>query len=216
MSNPESFIDEVNDEVRRDRLYAAFRKYGWIGITVVVLIVGGAAVNEWRKASATARAQALGDAVFDALEAETPADRKAALEGLSPDEAAAPLTTLMIASQTEEAPAAVAILDALAADTAAPPMYRQLAQLRAAIQGAGDLELADRRARLESLIAENGPFTILAREQLALVLIELGDKPAAIAELETVLRSAEASQRLLQRASQLMVAAGGDPEQVLN
>ena len=32
MSNPDSFIDEVTEEVRRDRLFAVFRKYGWIGV----------------------------------------------------------------------------------------------------------------------------------------------------------------------------------------
>ena len=41
MSNPDSFIDEVTEEVRRDRLFAIFRKYGWIGAVLVALIVGG-------------------------------------------------------------------------------------------------------------------------------------------------------------------------------
>ena len=50
MSNPASFIDEVTEEVRRDRLFAAFRKYGWIGLLLVILVVGGAAYNEWSKA----------------------------------------------------------------------------------------------------------------------------------------------------------------------
>ena len=39
MSNPDSFIDEVTEEVRRDRLFRLFRKYGWIGGVVVALIV---------------------------------------------------------------------------------------------------------------------------------------------------------------------------------
>ncbi len=36
MSNNDSFIDEVNEEVRRDKLYALFRKYGWIGVVAVL------------------------------------------------------------------------------------------------------------------------------------------------------------------------------------
>ncbi len=32
MSSQDSFVDEVTDELRRDRLFAAFRKYGWIGV----------------------------------------------------------------------------------------------------------------------------------------------------------------------------------------
>ena len=36
VSNPESFIDEVNEEVRRDRLYQNIRRYGWIAVVVVL------------------------------------------------------------------------------------------------------------------------------------------------------------------------------------
>ena len=53
MSNPESFIEEVTEEVRRDRLFAAFRKYGWIGVLLVLLTVAAllalvSAVYYWR------------------------------------------------------------------------------------------------------------------------------------------------------------------------
>ena len=37
VSNPESFIQEVTEEVRRDRLYSYFRKYGWIPALIVVV-----------------------------------------------------------------------------------------------------------------------------------------------------------------------------------
>ena len=58
MANQDSFINEVTEEVRRDRLFTLFRRYAWIGITIVVLTVAGAAWNEWRKADARAEAQA--------------------------------------------------------------------------------------------------------------------------------------------------------------
>ena len=70
MSNTDSFVDEVTDEVRRDRLFAMFRKYGWIGVVMVLLIVGGAAWTEWQKAVASERAQAFGDAALAALSGE--------------------------------------------------------------------------------------------------------------------------------------------------
>ena len=46
MSNPESFIDEVTEEVRRDKLFAIFKKYGWIGGALIALTVGGARGQE--------------------------------------------------------------------------------------------------------------------------------------------------------------------------
>ena len=75
MSNNDSFIDEVTEEVRRDKLFAAFRKYGWIGAVVVIGIVGGTAWNEWQQSREAARAQAFGDAVLDALDLGAPDER---------------------------------------------------------------------------------------------------------------------------------------------
>ena len=48
MSDTDSFIDEVNEEVRRDRMFNLFRRDGWIAVAAVLLLVGGAAWNEWR------------------------------------------------------------------------------------------------------------------------------------------------------------------------
>ena len=42
MSDSDSFIDEVTEEVRRDRLFGYFRRYGWIAAVVIVVVVGGA------------------------------------------------------------------------------------------------------------------------------------------------------------------------------
>ena len=41
VSESDSFIDEVTEEVRRDKLFAVFRKYAWIGVLAVAAIVGG-------------------------------------------------------------------------------------------------------------------------------------------------------------------------------
>ncbi len=59
MSNTDSFIEEVSEAVRRDRLYALMRRYSGLAVALVALIVGGAAYNEWRKAETLARAQPL-------------------------------------------------------------------------------------------------------------------------------------------------------------
>ena len=50
MSDTDSFIEEVSEEVRRDRLFKLMKRYGWIAILAVLLLVGGAAFNEVRKA----------------------------------------------------------------------------------------------------------------------------------------------------------------------
>ena len=49
VSDTDSFIEEVSEEVRRDRLFKIFKKYAWVAVLVVVLLVGGAAFNEYNK-----------------------------------------------------------------------------------------------------------------------------------------------------------------------
>ena len=45
MSNSETFIDEVTEEVRKDQLFGYIRKYGWIAVLAVLAIVGGTAFS---------------------------------------------------------------------------------------------------------------------------------------------------------------------------
>ena len=226
MTEADSFIEEVTEEVRRDRLFALMRKYGWIAILAVVLIVGGAAWNEWRKASERAAAQALGDAITAALAQPDAAARLQALTAL--EKAGAPgsrprarvIVDLLIAAQLVEAgktAEAIDRLDTLARAEATPPLYRDLAALKAEILkggGAASESAGDRDARLQRLrdLATPGrPFRVLALEQIALVQIAAGDRDAAIASLREILDDPAAGQAIVQRSQQLIVALGGKP-----
>lgn len=211
MSNPESFIDEVSEEVRRDRLFAMFRKYGWIAILTVLVVVGTAAVLEWRKAQARADAEAFGDALFAALDAASPADRAAALAAVPAGGDKAALRALMAASDPQaDRATALTALEGLVADTAATQIYRDLATLRlVALQGT-DRPLADRRAALDGIAAPGRTFRTLALEQLAYLDIEAGEAEAAIARLMALTEDQEATQSLRARARQVIVALGGD------
>ncbi|MCK8483785.1 hypothetical protein MUY21_07030 [Aliiroseovarius sp. S2029] len=209
MSETDTFIDEVSEEVRRDRLYALMRKYGWIAVLLVVLLVGGAAFNEWRKASARAEAQALGDAILAAEEQADPAERAAALAALEVDGDAAAVVAMLAATDGEDGAAA---LRALADDASIDSLYRDLAQLKLVTAADSGLDNAERRARLEPLAVAGAPFRVLAEEQLALIDIDDGQTDAAIARLQSLLVDDEASGALRRRASQLIVALGGSLE----
>ncbi len=103
MSETDSFIDEVSEEVRRDRLFAYVRKYGWVAVLAVFLIVGGAAYNEYRKASEAATAQATGDALLGALSQDDPAARAEAIAAVQAQGAAVAVTQLLTAATQQEA-----------------------------------------------------------------------------------------------------------------
>lgn len=210
MSNNDSFIDEVTEEVRRDKLFAAFRKYGWIGVLVILGIVGGTAWNQWHQAQEAARAQAFGDAVLDALDLGAADERMAALADVPATGAQAGLLGLMLSTDPEADKAgALTALDKVAADAALAPIYRDLAVLRRVIVAGADSPLADRRTALEGIAVAGRPYRVLAQEQLALLAIEEGQTDAAITLLTALLTDQEATQGLRTRASQLIVALGG-------
>ncbi len=210
MSNNESFIDEVTEEVRRDKLFAMFRKYGWIGVVVVLGIVGGTAWTQWQRAQADARAQAFGDAVTDALDLGATEERMAALQGVPATDEQTGLLGLMLSTDPESDRAGtLAALDGVAANADLPPIYRDLAVLRRVIVAGADMPLADRRAALDGIAVAGRPYRALAMEQLAILMIEEGKTDDAIAALTTLLQDQDASIGLRRRAEQMIVALGG-------
>jgi hypothetical protein len=214
LSNPDSFIDEVTEEVRRDRLYAIFRKYGWIGALVVVGIVGGAGWKEWQAAQSISRAQAFGDALTEALDVGGMEERVAALAAVPATGAQAGILQLMRASDPEsDKAAALAALDALAADQTQSQTYRDLAVLRRVIVAGADMAAADRRAALDGIAVPGRAFRTLAQEQLAYLLIEEGKTDEAIAALNALMQDQESPAGLKARARQVIVALGGTVEE---
>ncbi|MFQ5438882.1 MAG: hypothetical protein ACE5DK_08640 [Paracoccaceae bacterium] len=213
MSEAESFIEEVSEEVRRDKLFALMRKYGWIAILLVVLVVGGAAVNEWRKARAKAAAEALGDAVLAATEIEDATQRAAAIGAILPTDAAQRdfLALFEAASLTEaeDREGALAILDELAKSGETPVFFRDLARMKAVILRGADLDLDERLAILDDLATPGNPLRVVALEQKALAYYDSGNNDKAINVLKSILEEPDATQGLLQRAQQLIVALGG-------
>ena len=216
MSNTDSFIEEVNEEVRRDKLYGLLRRYGWIAVLAILLIVGGAAFSEYRKAQVRSEAEALGDAMLAALTAPDNTGRAEALSNISASSAtSAAVLRLMTAAEQADAgdsESAVATLNTLAVDGDVPAIYRQLAQFKAITLQGDDAPVADRRQALEVMAQPGHAFRLLATEQLALIDIETGDPDGAISRYQTILSDAEVSADLQQRALQVIVALGGEPE----
>lgn len=210
MSNPDSFLDEVAEEVRRDRLFGLFRRYGWIGVLIVLGIVGGAAWNEWSKSQTEAQAQAFGDALVDALDTGTPEERRDALTAIPAEGPQAALLQLVIASDAEgDRHENLAALDRVAADTTLSPVYRDLAVLRRVLLAGSDMPIADRRAALQAIAVAGRPYRMLADEQLAYLLVEEGKTDAAIAALTALLQDQAASPTLRTRVGQMILVLGG-------
>ena len=221
MSETDSFIDEVTEDLRRDKLFATFRKYGWIGGVVVALIVGGAAYSEWQKSKARAEAESFGNAILSALETEDRAARVAALEGISADggygdKAVRGALLAFIAAddalKAGDAAGAAARLAAIATTEGLDQTYRDMAKLKWLTAAGASVDPAERDAALADLATPGRPFRALALEQQALALVADGKTDEAVTALKALMQEAEVPPGLLRRATQLIVALGGEPD----
>ncbi|WP_322865469.1 tetratricopeptide repeat protein [Aquicoccus sp. G2-2] len=216
MSETDSFINEVTEEVRRDRLFALMRRYGWIAVLIVLLLVGGATWSEWNKAKERANAQATGDALLAGLRVNDAKARVEELAAISPEseggKAVAALLTAGEQADAGETDAAVAGLKTVAQNPDLPLIYRQVAEFKLlAVQG-DTLSIEQRRDGYKGLIGPKSQLGLLAEEQLALLDIEAGDTDAAGARLQKIASAAGATPGLRRRATQLMVALGVEPD----
>lgn len=215
MSNTESFIDEVTEEVRRERLFLMLRRYGWIGIVAVLGLVGGAAYYEWQAHSTRTAAEARGDAVLAALDLPSAAARHDALAGLAGSGDQGALVRLLAAGEALAADDAAlrtkaeADLAAIVADSSLSQVWRDLAALRRLTLAQG-LPEAERRAGLADLAQPGRPFRPLAVEQTAFDKMAAGDRDGALADFRALSVDREAPSALRGRAGQMIVLLGGE------
>ncbi len=208
MSQSDSFIDEVTEELRRDQLFRALKRWGWIGVLAVVALVGAATYREISTNRDLAAARDFGDAVIAALDLPDAEARAAAFAEITPSRSNQEVLLAFIrASDLSESDpvAAAAALRAIADAPDLLPRYRDLALLRAHILAPlEDQGLVD--ATLARLAEDGAPFAGIAREMQALELLKAGDKEGAIAALEALSEQSVVTLSQRQRISALIFA----------
>ena len=213
MSDTDSFIDEVTEEVRRDRMFNLLRRYGWIAVVAVLLLVGGAAWNEWRLSQQRTQSEALGDAIVSALQLETAAERATALQKIETAEAPAIVQLLSAAELAgdDRGGEAIAQLAAVQSNGALPLIYRHIAEFKALVIEDDSQSAETRRTGFENLIASGSALRVLAEEQLALLDIAANDVDGALVRLQRLLEDSEITPGVRRRVTQLITALGAKP-----
>ena len=211
---PDTFLEEVQEEIRRDRLYGYLRKYGWIAVLVVLIAVGTTAYFEYREVADRQDAEERGNRIYEALEIEDASERIDALQSIvaegGPSRSIVALRTAAELVNDDRIDSAVALLDELAGDDSVDPIYRDLAALKSVMLKADTLEPATRLAELDRLARPGGPFRPLAMEQRAVYYLERGERQMALDELSALLDEPEVSFGLRLRATQGIAALGGN------
>ena len=215
MSDTDSFIDEVSEEIRREKLFKTFRKYGWIGVALVVLVVGGTGYREYSRAAEKTASETFGSSVLEALQENDPSARVAQLDTITaPNASGGAMIAMLQAAELEsdnDGAGAAAKLEAAAVSGDLDQMYRDILNFKRLTVDESGIDAGERRMGFEQLATPGNPLRLLAEEQLALLDLTAGDSAAAVNRLSMILEDAELTQGLRQRAGQLMIALGQDP-----
>lgn len=206
----DSFIDEVTEEVRRDRLFVLFRRFGWIALAIIVIIVLGTAWREYSQSQARQQAESWGDAVMAAQRSENPAG---ALQELDPAGSAdrKALGDLLAAGALDDEGAIIPLLEA-AGTGADDPVLRDLARLKSVLVQGDGMDPAARDAVLSELSEPGAPFRLLALEQKAVALVAADRRDDAVTLIREVLAEDGVSQALHGRLTEMMTALGDVPD----
>ena len=209
MSETDSFIAEVTEDVRRDRLFGLFRRFGWIPAALIVIIVSGTAYNEWSKSKADKLAQVRGDALLAAIDTVDEAARATALNEIASQGSENIVAQMLAAGAKDEN--SINFLNSVIINTDQPEYIRDLAKLKLTMTpGAQTKE--QKLKTLDILSQPGGIYRNAAVEILVAFELELGNPNKAIEILKSHIQDAGASRAQVQRMAELLVALGSEPE----
>ncbi|MGX9146185.1 tetratricopeptide repeat protein [Mesorhizobium sp. 128a] len=205
----DSFIREVNDEMRRDQAQALWDRFGPAILGLAILVVLGTAAFVGYRYWDETRANRSGDAFSQALKLANDGKADDALNALEQLEkegyGAYPLLARMRAATVKadkgDFTAAVADFDGVAADTAIPQGIRDMARLRAALLLVDHGSFADVSSRVEALTADNNTLRHTAREALGLAAWKEGKTQDALKLFDQIAADDGAPRNARQRAT---------------
>ncbi len=214
-NDTDSFVQEVDESLRQDRLVALLKKYGpWLIGAFVVFVLAVLGWQLWRDQQLNAaRAEAERfSAALEMVQAGNLDGAKAEFERLSNRgpaayRAMALMQHAAILAEQGDLDGAVAGFDA-AAERANDPIMRQSAQLRAAYIAAETQDFDAMRARLQPIIDADTRLSYLARELLAVQAWKGGQLDVARDQLENLTLAFDAPEAVRQRAQVALAVIG--------
>lgn len=208
----DSFIREVNEELRSEQMRAIWRRFGPIliggAVAVVIGTTGYVGYEYWRES----RAAVSGDQFLASLDLASQNKNDEALkalealktEGAGSYPVLAQLRSATLLEQKNDAAGAVAAFDAVAADSKSPAALRDIAKLRAAYILVDTGSYDDVAKRAETLSADGNPMRGSAREVLGLAAYKAGRRDDAVKLFQQNADDAAIPANLRQRATTML------------
>ena len=207
----DSFIREVEEELRSDRFKALWKRFGPLIIAAAVLLVALTAAWRGWLAYAESRANASGDAFLRAIELAEEGDRDGALEALATLEESGAgrydlLARMRAASLTasSDPEAAIAAFTAVADSAQTPAAIADVARLRAGYLLVDHGDAGEANALVGRLAVEDDPMRHSAREVLGLAALKAGDRARATSRFREITADPEVPPGIAARANEVL------------
>lgn len=214
----ESFVREVDENLRRDQLRDMAKAYGkWIAAAVVLLLAAVGGYIYWQ-GHQQQQAAAQGEALSAALDKVGTGNVKGAqsdLASLSTSSndvvrASAELARAALALRQNDRKSAIDIYRRLSADEGLPQPYRDLATVRGVMTEYDNLKPDEVIARLSPLAAQGKPFFGSAGEMVALAMLAKGDRNGAGQLFARIAADRQVPESIRGRAVQFAASLGID------
>lgn len=208
----DSFLREVDEDVRRDQLLQMWRKYGLYIVAAIGTLFIGVVGYQWSEARQITRQEETGArfAAAARLAAEAKADD--ALKEFSEIAKDAPagyqaVAQLRIAAAQVKAgrvAEALAVYEALAKNSAGDDVLRDFATLQAAMLRLDQADWTETKNRLTLLLDDGRPWHAPAREALGIAAFKAGLHDEATKLFEQILGDKASTSGLVRRAQEML------------
>lgn len=208
----DSFIREVNEELRQEWARSLWGRYGSMLLLSAVMIVFATGAYQFYAYWQQKKAAEIGDILFASLADEQSHDYGVAIKQLQELEASdfgaypalATLSTAALYSKQGEEDKAIATFDKVAAASKAPMLLQKLAKIRAAYILVDRGSFADIEKRVGDLDNEIDPFRWSAREALGLAAYKSGDIDKARSYFNKIVSDTASGTAVAQRAQMML------------
>lgn len=201
----ESLFREVDEDVRQEQFKKLWARYGNLIMALCVLVIAGVAGYQGWKYWQARQADAAGENFFTAValaESGKSDDALKQFEAVSHEGFAVlgKLREAGILAAKGQAPEAVSLYDAVAANGSVDATLRDLARVRAALALTDTASPADLAARLKPFDTAANPWRHTAREIMATALWRAKDYTSADKQVQAILADGETPGGVRQRA----------------
>lgn len=215
----DEFIQEVEEDLKRDRQLDLWRKYGKyaVGLALLAVIAASATVG-WRNYQQTQRyeqglkyAAALDLAGADKTGAAITAFAELAAEAGAGYAALARLQEAALLAKAGDGAGAAAVYERLITDSGANRIFRDLALILLALTTADNADPQALTGRLAPLTVGDNPWRHSALEVTALLYLRARDEARAREIFTTLADDTTAPRNMRARASEMLASLGKGP-----